>query len=379
MLRLWSLTIFSSLQSCFISVSSGFTPRKHHIPASQPYTPGVSSIIISVLYHTISLSRIRSELKYTSRPFIRSDNNMATLARELFAIPPELRHEIYSYLNGPESATTASVAGLPLKLKTFECKHTSVQICPIHHGSASLLALERYRYEEATEYNSWLLDNAIQLNIGVTFKGRVNTFVQCDWDKKMKVHLQKLAKQHPWLAKVATYNIQILWSPIDGALKSKGNKRRAGQIVRDIVTTLTTLVRHDVQKKRGKLVISLQLDHATATQTVLSGTRFGFADFFLAADKPGFREQIREVSKHKYVKPVEEARTSGLVPLPSQNAEGKAVMKIEKGSITWEGNKTGHLLMKRHLVEGKVVSMLCGNGKDEGGHVLLTLLGECLG
>lgn len=304
---------------------------------------------------------------------------MATISRELFAIPPELRHEIYSYLSGPETATTASVAGLTLKLKTFECKHTIVQICPIHHGSSGLLALERYRFQEATEYNSWLLDNALELNIGVTFKGKVNSFVQSDWDKKMSIHLQKLAKQHPWLAKVATYNIEILWSPLDGALKSRRNKRTAGQVVRNIVTILTSLVRDDVRKKKAKLLFSLHLDHAAAAQTVVSGTRFGFAEIFSPLNSLGFKEELKEAWKYVYAKPDEQKRVSGLVPLPTQDvAQKKFGMEIKSGVMIREGGKAGHLLMKKHVVDGKVVGMLCGNVKGEGGHVLLTLLGECL-
>lgn len=303
---------------------------------------------------------------------------MATTPRELFAIPPELRHEIYSYLSGPDTATTASVAGLPLNLKTFECKHTIVQICPIHHGSAGLLALERYRFQEATEYNSWLLDNALELNMGVTFKGRVNTFVQSDWDKKMRMHLQKLAKQHPWLAKVATYNVQILWNPMDGALKSKGNKRTAGQTVRDMVATLTSLVRNDVKTKKARLRLSLHLDHAAAAQAVVSGTRFGFAEILSPLKTIGFKEENKDVWKHAHTRPDEQKKKSGLVPLPTQDGEPNFGMEIKKGVMMWEGEKAGHLLMKRRMVDGKVVEVLCGNKKGEGGHVLLTLLGECL-
>ncbi|OAL05844.1 hypothetical protein IQ06DRAFT_362031 [Phaeosphaeriaceae sp. SRC1lsM3a] len=305
---------------------------------------------------------------------------MATIPRELFPnLPPELRHEVYSYLSGSRTVTTASVVGLPLKLKHFDCKHTSVQICPVHYESAGLLALEKYRFQEAFEYNSWLLDNAVDLDIGVTFKGRVNTFVQSDWDSKMKTHLRKLAKQHPWLAKVARYNIQILWRPVDGAMKSKNNKRTAGQIVRDMAATLTSLVHDDVKRKRGKLLISLRLDHTAAAQTVVAGTRFGFADFFFPVVALGFREQTREAWKHAHKKPVEEERVYGLVPFPSRECEGKVGMEIRNGVMKWEGNDTGLLLMKRHLLEDKIVGMACGNEKDEGGHVLLTLLGECLG
>jgi hypothetical protein len=165
---------------------------------------------------------------------------MATVPGELFPnLPPELRNEVYNYLSIPWTTSVASITGLPLKLKTFECKHTTVEICPVHYGSTGFLALQTSRFPEAREYGSWLLNNAMELRIGVSFHGRINTFVQQDWDKKMETHLRKLAKLHPWLRKVPKYDVQVFWSPVDGVLKSRKNKRTAGQIAKNLATALT--------------------------------------------------------------------------------------------------------------------------------------------
>ncbi|KAJ8111622.1 hypothetical protein OPT61_g5829 [Boeremia exigua] len=153
---------------------------------------------------------------------------MATTMRTLLPLlPPELRNSVYSYL---APSPTPTNTGLPLQLKSYSCKHTLIQICPTHSGSTSLLALQQYAFVEGNEYRTWLLNHAITLRIGVVFKGRVNTFVQEHWDKKIETHLHKLAKQHPWLNKVANYDIQILWDAPDGVLKSKHNRRSAGQV-----------------------------------------------------------------------------------------------------------------------------------------------------
>ncbi|KAE8832026.1 hypothetical protein HRS9139_06268 [Pyrenophora teres f. teres] len=156
-------------------------------------------------------------------------------------LPPELRQEIYTYLS-EDPSTPAQTTGLPLALKTFTCKHTTIQILPVHHGSAGLLSLPHDVFPEAAEYHSWLLSNAVALHIGVKFHGRVNTFVQADWDKKVERHLNKLAKQHPWLRKVGSYHVKICWAPLDKPLRSKKGKRVAGCIPNAMVESLTKMM-----------------------------------------------------------------------------------------------------------------------------------------
>jgi hypothetical protein len=302
---------------------------------------------------------------------------------ELFpTLPPELRNEVYTYLSTPESASYATTFGLPLKFKTFECKHTTVQICPVHHGSNGLLSLRAYQFQEATEYNTWLLNNAVELRIGIAFKGRVNTFVQQDWDRRMEAHLRKLANLYPWLKKVAKYDVQVLWNPMDGVMKSRKNTRTAGQIVRDITTTLTTLVDGEVKKKRGEINLKLYLDHAFAVETVISRTRFGFVDFLspTTTGSDGFMKQTREVWKDA-PKPLNAKTGSRLLPIPPTNTERSGVMVAERNSVKWTAGINAHLVIRKHLVEGEVTGIEAETETEKNSpadYIALTLLGECL-
>jgi hypothetical protein len=308
---------------------------------------------------------------------------MATMPRELFPnLPPELRNEVYNYLSIPGILSAASIFGLPLKLKTFECKHTTVEICPIHYGSTGLLALQTYGFLEAREYGSWLLNNALELRIGVTFKGRVNTFVQQDWDRKMEAHLRKLAKLHPWLKKVAKYDVQIFWSPVDGVLKSRKNKRTAGRIARDLATALTALVSADVKGGKGELNLKLCLDHQFAAETVISGTRFGFDDFLSpGSDMGSFRRQTREVWKEPYIRLVEEKTGARfLVISPAESGE-RSLVAVENNLVRWNIGVIGHLVMRKHLLDGRVTGLVAGSEHEKDSaadHIAISLLGECL-
>lgn len=157
---------------------------------------------------------------------------------------------------------------------------------PVHYGSTGLLALQKHRFLEAYEYHAWLLNNALELRIQVRFKGKSGTFHQADWDKKIDSHLRKLAKQHPWLNKVAHYDVEIYWDAGDGILRGK-KKKTAGHISRDMARTLTLLMPEETKRKRGRVVVKLLLAHRIAVQHVLSSTNFGLGDF-LAPSAPGF-------------------------------------------------------------------------------------------
>jgi hypothetical protein len=304
---------------------------------------------------------------------------MTTTTRLLFShLPPELRNEVFDYLSAPESNSTATVTGLPLKLKNYDCKHTAVQICPIHYGSKGLLALQSYGFQEAREYSSWLLNNAIELKIGVIFKGRVNTFVQQDWDKKMEAHLRKLAKLHPWLKKVAKYDIQILWSPLDGVLKSRKNKRTAGRILRDLVGTLTSLTDANVKKKRGDMNVKLRLTHDIALETVRSGTRFGLADFLSPRENASRRQRL-EVWKETHTRILQEtgARFVQIAPVEKEEI---GLLEVDKGRIKWVDG-TGRLVMKKYIVNDRAIELIT-QGEDKAdadiGYIVASLIGECL-
>jgi hypothetical protein len=308
---------------------------------------------------------------------------MTSAMRELLpSLPPELRNEIYSYLSAPDATTTPLTFGLPLELKTFECKHTTIEICPVHYGSTGLLSLQSHRFQEASEYNSWLLNNAIELKIGVAFKGRVNTFVQQDWDKKMEAHLRKLAKQYPWLKKVARYDVQAHWGPIDGVLKSRKSKRTAGQIVWNMTAVLTSLAHRDEKMKRGELNMKLCLDHSFAAWSVTSVTMFGFEDVLSppADALSEFKRQTREVWKEAK-KPAELKKSGRLMPIPSAKPEQRSVMEACGDSVKWTVGTNGVLLIKKHLLNGRVTLYEAGFEEEKGSpvdHVALSLLGECL-
>lgn len=303
--------------------------------------------------------------------------------RELFpSLPPELRNEIYNYLSTPDAAITPLTFGIPLKLKTFECKHTTVQICPVHYGSTGLLSLQSYRFQEASEYNSWLLNNAIELKVGVAFKSRVNTFVQQDWDNKMEAHLHKLAKQYPWLKKAARYDVQVLWNPTDGVLKSRKSKRTAGQIVRNMTATLTSLAHQGETMKRGELKMKLYLDHSFATWSVTSATMFGFEDVLSppADTSRDFKRQTREVWKEAK-KQAKLKKSARLIPVPSAKPEQRNVMEASRDSVKWTVGTTGVLLIKKHLFNRSLTRYEAGFEEEKGSpvdHVALSLLGECL-
>jgi hypothetical protein len=311
---------------------------------------------------------------------------MTSAMRELLpSLPPELRNEVYNYLSTPGTTTFHTTFALPLKLKTFECKHTTVHICPVHYGSTGLLSLQAYRFQEASEYSSWLLNNAIELKIGVTFKGRVNNFVQQDWDKRMEAHLRKLAKHYPWLKKVARYDVQMLWDPIDGVLKSRKNKRTAGQIARDITATLTSLTERDVKTKRGDLKMKLCLHQSIARSIIVSGTTFGFTDVLAppAVISNSFRRQTREVWIESR-KPVELKPLSGLLPVPNTKLEGRNVLEAQHDTTKWTVGTQGRLVLRKYLFDGRVTQIETGveeekvNLAEPIGHITLSLLGECL-
>lgn len=292
---------------------------------------------------------------------------MATAARLLFPdLPPELRNEIYNYLSTTNANATASLSSLPLKLRTYEDKHTTVQICPVHYGSDGLLELQAYRFGEGREYSSWLLNNAIQLKIGVAFTGRVDTFVQDHWDKKMEAHLRKLARLHPWLTKVAKYDIQILWDPIDSTLKSKKHKKVAGQIPRDMVTTMTALVSGDLRRTKGNLSVDLHLAYSICKATELSRTPFGYAEFFnsQATEQQAFKSQKKEVWMEAPIKRLQSSEpVFGFLPNPIAKKEETNLLVVDKGYVKWAWDPNSKRIMRKHLVDG-VEATVIGGGTE---------------
>ncbi|KAH6620226.1 hypothetical protein C7974DRAFT_228151 [Boeremia exigua] len=307
---------------------------------------------------------------------------MATTMRTLLPLlPPELRNSVYSCL---ASSPTPTNSGLPLQLKSYTCKHTLVQICPVHYGSTDLLALQRYNFLEGNEYRTWLLNHDITLRIGIVFKGRVNTFVQEHWDKKIETHLHKLAKLHPWLHKVAKYDVQVLWDAPDGVLKSKHNRRSAGQIPRAMVRTLTALMDADVRRKWGDVQVRLRLEHHVAGVAIRSSPRFGLGGFLsLSSDAAelGWAQHTLEVWKEPCprVLPRKSARLTPVVTKP----EEKELLASRGDKVEWMDRGQGTLVMRKTTVGEK---RTCASFMDTGiayhsptELMLFELLEDCYG
>ncbi|KAJ4374289.1 hypothetical protein N0V83_003030 [Neocucurbitaria cava] len=306
---------------------------------------------------------------------------MTTNPRLLFPdLPPELRNEIYNYLSVLDNSSSPTNTSLPFQPKTYECKHTTVQICPVQIGPNGLLALRKYGFQEAFEYQSWLLKNKSELKIAVTFKGRVNTFVQADWDKKMEMHLRKLAKQYPWMKKVAKYDIHILWRATDGPLKSRKNRRTSGQIPKDMAETLTGLMEEHIKQTRGEVNVRLCLGHALAVENIMSSTKLGLSNF-LCTPSSGHevRRMVKEVWKGP---PLIIKRSVPGVPLAGLREVG-GVLQIEKGLVKWVSGGEEILVMKKTMVQGNALEMTIGEVQQENGlgvdYVLQELVEECLG
>ncbi|KAF2704998.1 hypothetical protein K504DRAFT_354617, partial [Pleomassaria siparia CBS 279.74] len=125
-------------------------------------------------------------------------------------LPAELRNQVYSYLDS-SPATTHLV---PLKLKTYNnISHTTVQICAVHHGNASLLALRKYGFLEGLEYTNHLLAHGLELWISIHFTAHMKMFTPKHWNDKISVSLRKLVRLHPWVKNVPSIKIKVLWEP----------------------------------------------------------------------------------------------------------------------------------------------------------------------
>lgn len=299
-------------------------------------------------------------------------------------LPPELRNEIYGYLSTRDDKSVAINKGLSMKLKEYSSKHTTVQICPVHYGYTSLLALEKYKFQEAHEYFSWLLNNALELRIGVIFKGRVSTFIQADWDKKIAIHLRKLAKQHLWLKKVAKYSIQVIWDSTDGALKSRNKRRTVGQIPKDMVKTLTVLMDENVKRRRGDICVRLCLEHRIAVENALSATKIGLADFFLASNESsGCWRLTQGVWKQPYPRDPQILRHSPQVADSSAASKERVVLSVEEGLVEWAIEKGSQMVLMRTLASNKAPKVTVGDSQPEdnpgGNFVLMELMKESLG
>jgi hypothetical protein len=185
-----------------------------------------------------------------------------------------------------------------------------------------------------------------------------------------------------WLKKVVKYDVQILWSPVDGVLKSRKNKRTAGKMARDLAKALMALVGADVKGGKGELNLKLCLDHKFAAETVISGTRFGFDDFLApGTDMGSFRRQTREVWKEPYMKLVKEKTGARFLVIPLAQSEERSLMAVENNLVKWNIGVLGHLVMRKQILDGRVTGLVAGSEHEKDSaadHIAISLLGECL-
>ena len=289
-------------------------------------------------------------------------------------LPPELRQEIYTYLS-QDTSTPAVIANLPLGLKSFYCKHTTIDVLPVHYGSLGLLYLPHTLFPEVAEYKTWLLSNAVELRIAVSFHGRVNTFVQADWDKKIEVHFKKLLKQHAWLSKVSSYDIKIQWDTKDGSLKSKKGKKVAGSIPRAMVESLTGMMDEGVKKKKGKVKVGLVFNDIFAAYSTIAGVGFGM-DVFLhhGNEGVGFNKVVKEVWVAQYVDSVRCGQKFGMM-----KKRPWTQMRVTKGVVEWPYWTLGQLVMSKSSVDGDEGNAIVTFGnKGDHGFAFRHMLEECM-
>ena len=253
-----------------------------------------------------------------------------------------------------------------------------MHLCPTHHGSTSLLSLSS---PEAHEYASWLLNNGIALHITIHFKGRINTFMLPHWSKKISTHLAKLARRHPWLCKVASYKIDVVWDPLDGALQSRCQKRRAAHVPLDMAEALTQLIQKDVKAKQGNVVLRVHFEQRFAVLNALAARKFGVGVFLRDGERlRGFKRVVREV---RIVPPkVMPGREMGAAPAPGLRVlevagqKEEALMVVEEGVVKLSEQTRGQMVVRRRT--SGAADGVWEYGKGEMEFPVCQILEECM-
>jgi hypothetical protein len=290
----------------------------------------------------------------------------ATYRQLLPQLPAELRHIVYENTISEED-NPATNTNIPFQQKIYDSSHTTVTLTPIHHGTPNLLALRKAKFLEAHEYHSWLLSSAIELRIGVVFKGNMQTFIQDHWDKKMLAHLKTLAKKHPWVKDVVNYDIQILWTPLAAPRDAK-RKANVGAIAKRMVDVLTSLMDVDdkVKREKGGVKTGLHVADYVATTYVFSSQEFGLSTFVKTMDDK--LAQTRAV----YVAPRAPASWS-VDGLPEQftraiyyAAADRNLLVEDEGVVEWTDWTRGDLVFKKKEEVGAkgVVTLSLGSQEE---------------
>ncbi|KAH7078245.1 hypothetical protein FB567DRAFT_130864 [Paraphoma chrysanthemicola] len=305
--------------------------------------------------------------------------------RHLFThLPPELRNEIFAYLS--TATCTPSTSNLPDKLTPFADAHTTIRIHPVHYGSDALLALQGYGLIEAREYASWVRENAVELQIGIVFKGRIGAFVLEDWAKRVGKYLAKFGKMYPWLAKVRKFDVRIKWDPSDAVLKSRKGRRVAGDVVRGIVETITGMgVKSEgLGEKRAKKDVSVKLCLArhVVLETVRLGVRLGFGDLFTGAQNGTGRQKWEVWIEDEKRNKEQEKVGWGFVTLGDEKQEDVGEMlRVEKGRVEWVDDDMGRCVLQNDSMDGGRIEVVQQKIEEKDGAgigwVVAALIGEC--
>lgn len=307
-------------------------------------------------------------------------------------LPPELRNLVYSHTI--LHSNPATCIGLPFESKIYDSKHTTIQIIPIHHGNPTLLAVQNNHFLECAEYNNWLLTNAVELRIGILFKGDINTFSQEHWGKKTTAHLAKLIKKNSWVKKVTDYDIQILWEP-SCWLKTRHRKKRLGAVAYAMVDTLTSAMEPDLKRKRGHVKVVLHMSNFVTRDSVNGGQFLGLNEFLSSAKANIVKSQICEIRiapDHMKFNQQEMDATAAQNLLPPhlkafpQPGAVQGLLVAEKGIVEWGFWTKGCLVMGREIEdENGVAKMVMGGGDGVPEHatavpewLLSRLLEECM-
>jgi hypothetical protein len=200
----------------------------------------------------------------------------------------------------------------------------------------------------------------------------------------METHLRNLAKSFPWLTKVARYDVQILWDPVDGALASRGGKRQAGAIPLDMLNCLTQLMHPEVKRNKACVSVVLHLDHAFAVRHAFSRAAFGFQRFLAPLEQGdaclGFNYLLREVRKAATMPLHCMTRLhSGFlaVPLVEGVTQDKPLIEVGRGEVGWSEWTRGELVIRKTTgITGVGCKVERGQGEME--FPMCHLLAECV-
>jgi hypothetical protein len=292
-------------------------------------------------------------------------------------LPPELRNEVYSYTSAADQSP-ATTAGLPVTLKKYRMKHAKVEICPVHYGNPSLLALQKYAFLEGAEYHDWLMRNGVQFHIGIVFDGLVESFVQEHWDDKISVSMRKLTKKYPWIAKAARWDVRVVWAANVDSMR--GRPRKSATIVNGILATILGFQDAAVRAKRGYVSVRFHIPHCLVAAKLAYGLEFGLQSFLETAAAHGVKREIREVTTGPSIKRKDSKIVGRLHTVPTSPPEKTAIM-ISKHGVEWSEESQGDLVMRK-VVNGQdfYLEVLRSDGKVSDGSTnwqLASLRCEC--